>query len=116
MILFYFSPVPGVHPVQNSLRHIMKDDPDRRKQIAVAVISKGMETIKGILQETSGQFCVGDSVSAADICLVPQIFKAFSFGVNMDVYPCIMKVYEHCQQHPAFKAADPASQPDAPKV
>jgi maleylacetoacetate isomerase len=49
----------------------------------------------------------------ADACLVPQVYNAHRFGVDMGAYPTISRINEHCLQHPAFRAATPEAQPDA---
>ncbi|WNO61434.1 maleylacetoacetate isomerase [Rheinheimera sp. MMS21-TC3] len=65
------------------------------------------------LATCAGQFCVGDEVTMADICLVPQVYNAKRFGLDMVPYPRINAIVEHCQQLEAFKLAAPEAQPDA---
>lgn len=52
-------------------------------------------------------YCVGDHISIADICLVPQIYNALRFSFNMTPYPKIISIYEQCQQNQAFIDAEP---------
>lgn len=61
-------------------------------------------------------FCFGDSVSLADLCLIPQVYNALRFDCPMQDYPIISAIYEHCQQLPAFQAASPEAQADCPTM
>jgi maleylpyruvate isomerase len=61
----------------------------------------------------TGQFCFGDTPMLADLCLVPQVFNAKRFDINMARYPTIHRIYEHAMQFEAFLHAAPAEQPDA---
>ncbi|EPB3090181.1 maleylacetoacetate isomerase [Vibrio vulnificus] len=58
-------------------------------------------------------FSVSSSPSIVDICLVPQVYNALRFGVNMAPYPTINAVVAACNQLPAFDLAKPENQPDA---
>lgn len=58
-------------------------------------------------------FSFGAQPTLADICLVPQVFNARRYKVDMAKFPKIVAVDEACQKHPAFAAAAPAAQPDA---
>ncbi len=58
-------------------------------------------------------FCLGDRPTLADIFLVPQVFGAQRFGVDVSAMPRIMRVYEHCNTLDAFIRAHPQNQLDA---
>ncbi|MGE0339829.1 MAG: maleylacetoacetate isomerase [Xanthobacteraceae bacterium] len=58
-------------------------------------------------------FCFGLQPTLADICLVPQVFNARRYKVDMGKFPKIAAVDAAAQNHPAFAAAAPAVQPDA---
>lgn len=62
-----------------------------------------------------GAFCVGDTPTIADCCLVPQMFGALRFGIDLSQMPRLMEIYERCVALPAFAKARPEVQPDAPK-
>jgi glutathione S-transferase len=49
----------------------------------------------------------------ADICLVPQVYNANRFNLDMAEFPNIARVADNCNQHPAFIAALPENQADA---
>lgn len=76
-------------------------------------VSKAFTTFEARLQSTAGRFCVGDEVTLADICLVPQVYNALRFNVDLSPYPKLMTVYENLNVLPAFKQAKPEAQPDA---
>jgi len=61
----------------------------------------------------TGDFAFGDSPTMADLCLVPQVFNAKRFSVDLDAFPVIRRIAEHANGLPAFQDAAPAAQPDA---
>ena len=60
-----------------------------------------------------GRFCVGDTPTMADCCLVPQLFAASRFGLDLAPFPTLRAIDAACQQLPAFQLAHPARQPDS---
>jgi maleylpyruvate isomerase len=64
----------------------------------------------------TGKFSHGDQVTLADVCLVPQVFNAQRYEVDMGAYPLTMKVFENCMTLPAFDAAQPSKQPEADRA
>jgi maleylacetoacetate isomerase len=62
---------------------------------------------------STGQFCEGDTPTLADICLVPQVYNARRFGVDMSEFPAIEAIVGACLELSAFLAARPENQPDA---
>ncbi|ASU40086.1 maleylacetoacetate isomerase [Herbaspirillum sp. meg3] len=60
-----------------------------------------------------GRFCFGDTPTMADCCLIPQIFNARRFEVDMTPYPTLAAIDEACGQLKAFQLAQPSAQPDA---
>jgi len=79
-------------------------------------ISEGFVAIEELLRSSpsTGRCCEGDTPSLADVFLIPQVFNARRFAVDMAPYPTIARIYEHCVGLPAFDAAKPENQPDAP--
>ena len=63
----------------------------------------------------TGDYLVGDVPTMADCCLVPQVFNARRFEVDMTKFPVLSRITTTCEAHPAFIKAAPANQPDAPK-
>jgi maleylacetoacetate isomerase len=58
-------------------------------------------------------YCFGAEPTLADICLVPQVFNARRYKVDMAKFPNVTAADEACRKHPAFAAAAPEAQPDA---
>jgi len=61
----------------------------------------------------SGPYCIGDAPTLADICLVPQLYNARRFGVDLTPFPALLAVDAACAALDAFRQAAPAAQPDA---
>lgn len=61
----------------------------------------------------TGNFCHGDSVTLADLCLYAQVLNNARFCVDMSPYPTIERIHANCMDVPALDAAAPANQPDA---
>ena len=58
-----------------------------------------------------GDYCLGTGVTLADICLVPQVYNAYRWGVDMTALPKIARVAAHLDTLPAFRAATPENTP-----
>jgi len=63
--------------------------------------------------DCNGRFSFGDSPTLADICLIPQVFNAARYGCELDAYPLIRGIYDHCMGLEAFQDAAPGNQGDA---
>lgn len=59
-----------------------------------------------------GRFCQGDSPTLADLCLVPQLYNARRFGLDLTAYPRLVGIDAACRALPAFQQAAPDQQPD----
>ncbi|MFT5814976.1 MAG: maleylpyruvate isomerase [Psychroserpens sp.] len=73
----------------------------------------GFTVVEQQLKVNSGTYCFGDNITMADICLVPQVYNAYRFNLNMSKFPNICRVAQNCNKHPAFIAALPENQADA---
>ncbi|TFW13893.1 maleylacetoacetate isomerase [Duganella callida] len=75
----------------------------------------GLTALEALLAQDprTGRYCHGDTPTIADCCLVPQVFGAQRFGVDMAPYPTVMRIHAACGELPAFQQAHPAQQPDA---
>ncbi len=60
-----------------------------------------------------GTFCFGESPTWADLCLVPQLYNAHRWGVDLDRFPRLLNIERAALALPAFDAARPENQPDA---
>lgn len=74
-------------------------------------ISEGLKTIEALIGEDG--FCFGEP-GLADVYLLPQLYAARRFDVELSALPRILRVESLASQHPAFQQAHPAVQPDTP--
>jgi maleylpyruvate isomerase len=56
---------------------------------------------------------VGDAPSLADLYLVPQLYSARRYAVDLGAFPTLVRVDATCAELPAFAAAHADAQPDA---
>ena len=79
-------------------------------------MAEGFAAFEALLHDhpSTGDYCDGDVPTLADCCLVPQVYNARRFGVDLSPYPTILRIEDACLQLPAFQAARPENQPDAP--
>lgn len=107
----------GIQPIQNLrvLQYIGNEFGGDKVAWGRHWITVGFDAIEQVLASCAGEYAVGDAPSIADLCLVPQVYNARRFGVDMDRYPTIARIDATCAVHPAFQAAHPDVQPDAPK-
>jgi maleylpyruvate isomerase len=78
-------------------------------------IARGLDAYNAHLERAParGTFSHGDSPTMADCCLVPQLYAAQRFGVDVAKYPRLALIGENCGHLPAFQHAHPSKQPDA---
>jgi maleylacetoacetate isomerase len=71
-------------------------------------ISLGLAGFEGLLSNgPEGTYCHGDNVTLADICLVPQIYNARRWAVDLGAFPRIEMISARLEKLPAFAAAHP---------
>lgn len=111
----------GIQPLQNMgvlnrVSQVAGGNDEEKKKWASHWIKNGLDALEKILSESSksGKYCVGDAVSMADLCLVPQLYGARRFEVDLSVYPTILSIESHLSGLDAFKKAHCDVQPDAP--
>ncbi len=78
-------------------------------------VAEGMRGLEAFIvsQQRSGQFCLGDQFTMADVCLVPQIYNAKRFNCNLAPYPVSMRIFESCAKLDCVKTTEPSTQSDA---
>ena len=111
----------GIQPIQNLrvLKYCMAkvDGKDAKTKVKLDWgrywIDLGFQALETALQDSAGKYCVGDRVTCADLFLVPQVYNANRFGVDMAKFPTIARIEKSLSELPAFKKAHPSAQPDA---
>ena len=73
-------------------------------------IGEGLPALEAMAAPRAGKFLVGDAPTAADICLVPQLYNARRFNVPLDAYPTLLRADENAAKIEAFAAAHPDRQ------
>ena len=79
-------------------------------------IREGLDAFEALVASdpSTGSFCHGDVPGMADCCLVPQLYNARRFGLELTAWPTLMRIEQACLDLDAFKLAAPERQPDAP--
>ncbi|KAL5008607.1 hypothetical protein ScPMuIL_014188 [Solemya velum] len=103
----------GIQPLQN-LQVLKKIGDAGKVEWSRHWIDKGFKALEQVLRETSGKYCFGDHVTMADACLVPQVYNAKRFNVDMEQFPIITRINDDLVLLDAFQVSDPAQQPDCP--
>jgi len=105
----------GIFPLQNlKVQKYVSGDLNVRTNWARHWIEQGFASLEKTLQQTAGTFCVGSQLTQADLCLVPQVYNARRFGVDLSPYSTIRRIDERCHKEPTCLAAAPDNQPDKP--
>jgi maleylpyruvate isomerase len=108
-----------IHPIGN-LRVLEKLTADYGAGAAARAawnrhwIGIGFGAIEARLAVIAGRHAVGDKITLADICLVPQVYNARRAGLDLAPYPRIAAADAAACEQPGFAAAAPEAQPDAP--
>ena len=112
-----------IHPVNNKrILDKLTDDfqvaDDAKTRWYCGWIREGFVALETILEKRKVQsaFCVGDTPSVADICLIPQVANANRFKCALDAFPRVVGIYHHAMKLSAFHDAQPSKQPDFPKA
>lgn len=106
----------GIQPLQNLavLQHL-DDLGQDSKEWARHWIQRGLLAFDEISRETRGAHCVGNHVTWADLFLIPQLYNARRFGIDLSGLPALLEIEQRCEAVEAFRRAHPDQQVDAPK-
>jgi len=106
-----------IHPLNNM--RVQKQlaglgvDPDGRKLWTQRWINDGFTALEPMIASHTAGFAFGAQPTIADCLLIPQVYSAERYEVDLSPYPAIRAVAARCAEHPAFQAAHPDRQPDA---
>jgi len=73
-------------------------------------VREGLSALEALAAPRAGKFLWGDGVTAADVCLVPQLYNARRFNVPIDDFPTLLRAEENANNIEAFAAAHPDQQ------
>jgi maleylacetoacetate isomerase/maleylpyruvate isomerase len=79
-------------------------------------IVDGFTALEPMVARDGDGYAFGSSPTIADCCLVPQVYSARRFDVDLAPFPAIVAAADHAGEHPAFQAAHPDRQPDKPQA
>lgn len=109
-----------IHPINNLrvmqyLEQHLQVTADARTQWTLHWMAEGFAAMEAMLAASAdtGTFCHGDRPGLADACLVPQVYNARRFGLDLSPYPTLQRIEAACQEREAFVLAHPDNQPDA---
>lgn len=110
-----------IHPLNNLrvlqyLKNELHAQEDARNQWYRHWVSVGLEGLEALVQrhgKKDHDFIFGDTPGLAEICLVPQMFNARRFDIDLSTFPRLLAVEEKCLELSAFQEAAPDRQPDA---
>jgi maleylacetoacetate isomerase len=109
-----------IHPLNNTRvgRELHKRGVDQEGILAWTQrwIKDGFDTLEPMIAKHGKGFAFGETPSLADCCLIPQVYSANRYEVDLSPYPAIRAVNDRAAEHPAFQAAHPNKQPDAKPV
>ena len=98
----------GIHPLQNLV--VLKkisDDVEVRKKWAQHWIQDGLVAFEKRVSQTAGEYCMGDEITHADLCLVPQVYNAKRFDLTLEGLPIIQKIFENAAKTAAYQKSHP---------
>jgi maleylpyruvate isomerase len=103
----------GIQPLQNTgpqqrLKALGVDEVAWSRHF----IAQGLLAMAATAEATAGRFLVGDAPTLADVCLVPQLYNARRFGVDLSLIPLLGRIEAACLELEAFQLAQPDRQPD----
>jgi maleylacetoacetate isomerase len=109
----------GTQPLQNvSVLQFLSPDVEVQRRWLHHFVSRGLAAFEAAMENNEregarGRYAYGDAPTAADVCLVPQVFSAKRFQVDLAPYPRIVRAFDEAMKLDAFQAASPDRQPDA---
>ncbi|CAN8016771.1 unnamed protein product [Ixodes persulcatus] len=104
----------GIYTLLRSSPSFKKRRDDGWSSRWASVYTMLRSALEAVLAKKAGQYCVGDSLTIADVCLVPMVYQAKRLGVDMAPYPVVEKLNRSLEELPSFRLGHPRCQPDTP--
>jgi maleylacetoacetate isomerase len=110
-----------IHPINNLRVQKYLQTPLGLDQQAVDAwsrhwIEQGFTGLEAVAHKRPGQFLAGESITVADVCLVPQLYNARRVQTPLDRFPALLAIEQRLLALPAFQQARPEAQPGAEPV
>jgi len=105
----------GTQPLQNvSVIKRINDIGGDGKQWAKEYIEKGLSSVENIISNYSKTYSFEDYPTLADACILPQVYNARRFEIDMNLFPRCQEIAERLMQIPEVVESSPDQQPDKP--
>lgn len=107
-----------IHPLQNLrvLQYLRREYGKDQGEIDAWCrrwLGDGLAACESLVgRRGQSRFCFSNTPSLADVCIVPQLFSADRFGVDLGPMPRLRAIRSECEALPAFEAAHPSRQLD----
>lgn len=110
-----------IHPLNNlrvlkALRRDLKADEPAIEAWIAHWIGSGFTALEALVAQNTQGFSYGTQPSLADCCLLPQVYSAERFKVDLEAFPTIRAIAARLRSLPAVMAAHPDRQPDADRT
>ncbi len=107
-----------IHPINNLrvlqyLSHELGVSDEQKSAWYRHWVEVGLAALEVQLKDSNGKFCFGEQATLADCCLIPQVYNALRFNIDVSAFPKIQAIYQHCNRLTAFQQAAPDAQIDA---
>ncbi|MFA4938684.1 maleylacetoacetate isomerase [Brevundimonas sp.] len=107
-----------IHPLNNlrvlkALRSNFDADQATVDAWAAGWIAPGFDALEALIARHGGAWCFGDAPTLADCYLIPQLYSARRFNMDLSPWPRLLAIEATAEAHPAFVSAHPDRQPDA---
>lgn len=105
----------GIQPLQNLfvMQEVERLAPGQSKPWSTQFIERGLLALERSVAAGRSVFLAGAAPSMADICLIPQLYNARRFNIDVAQYPRLQAVEAECLKLEAFHSTHPDQQPDA---
>lgn len=98
----------GIQPIQNlKVLQAVSEDPGVRNKWAARWISSGLQSLEEEIVRTAGKFSFGDTVTLADIFIVPQIYNARRFDVSLEPFPKLAQLEANLKETDGWRLSEP---------
>ena len=97
-----------IHPLQNTIvRRAIAADEQAQHAWCARWIERGLTAYEKLVRAHAGHFSVGDSLTMAELFLIPQIENAARFGADIRSCERIRRIYDACLAMPETEATHP---------
>ncbi|CAG7935257.1 unnamed protein product [Penicillium nalgiovense] len=79
------------------------------------LMEDGFRAYEAAVKKSAGKFSVGDSITIADLCLIPAAWGAQRFGVDLGQFPVTNEIVKNLEMEEAVKKGHWRSQEDTPE-